>query len=170
MDHRRYLGLILPFDWNVHMAPQVVLILIFYQITWFQTLHVHSGILYPSTVFNGHTVDPTFLTQITGFQVLLALSHITAPCNGSKIYRKFQTKFGHKINKATMSFFCGLVYGRHNKSKDLNCDLLGSAGLKQVIYMCISEPIICESDSNGDNGLFMLIEELEVSENARLFW
>jgi hypothetical protein len=43
----------------------------------------------------------------------------------------------------------GLVYGRHNESRDLNCDLLELAGLKQII----SEPIIRESDSNGENGL-----------------
>ena len=42
-----------------------------------------------------------------------------------------------------------LVYGRHNESRDLNCDLLELAGLKQII----SEPIIRESDSNGENGL-----------------
>ena len=43
----------------------------------------------------------------------------------------------------------GLVYGRHDEARDLNCDLLERAGLKQVI----SEPIIRETDSNGENGL-----------------
>ena len=48
----------------------------------------------------------------------------------------------------------GLVYGRHNESRDLNCDLLELAGLKQVT----SEPIIRESDSNERMG-FVLIGE-----------
>ena len=43
----------------------------------------------------------------------------------------------------------GLVYGRHNECRDLNCDLLKLAGLKQIT----SEPVIRESDSNGENGL-----------------
>ena len=41
------------------------------------------------------------------------------------------------------------MYGRHNESRDLNCDLLELAGLNQII----SEPIIFESDSYGENGL-----------------
>jgi hypothetical protein len=53
----------------------------------------------------------------------------------------------------------GLVYGRHNECRDLNCDLLQLAGLKQVI----SEPIIRESDSNGENGL-------RADWGARGFW
>ena len=36
----------------------------------------------------------------------------------------------------------GLVYGRHNELRDLNCALLEQAGLKQII----SEPIIHETD------------------------
>jgi hypothetical protein len=43
----------------------------------------------------------------------------------------------------------GLVYGRHNECRDLNCDLLKLAGLNQVI----SEPVVKESDCNGENGL-----------------
>ena len=43
----------------------------------------------------------------------------------------------------------GLVYGRHNECRDLNCDLLELARLKQII----SELIIREFDSNGENGL-----------------
>ena len=43
----------------------------------------------------------------------------------------------------------GLVYGQHNETRDLNCNLLELAGLKQVI----SEPVIIESDRNGENGL-----------------
>ena len=41
------------------------------------------------------------------------------------------------------------MYGRHNKTRDLNCDLLEKAGLKQV--KC--EPVITETDENGENGL-----------------
>ena len=41
------------------------------------------------------------------------------------------------------------MYGRHNEARDLNCDLLERAGLKQVI----SEPIISETDRNGENEL-----------------
>jgi len=43
----------------------------------------------------------------------------------------------------------GLVYGRHNECRDLNCNLLKLAGLHQVT----SEPVIQESDNNGENGL-----------------
>jgi hypothetical protein len=43
----------------------------------------------------------------------------------------------------------GLVYGRHNECRDLNCDLLKLAGLKQII----SEPILRETDIHGQNGL-----------------
>ena len=43
----------------------------------------------------------------------------------------------------------GLVYGRHNECRDLNCDLLKLSGLKHVI----SEPVLRESDVNGQNGL-----------------
>ena len=43
----------------------------------------------------------------------------------------------------------GLVYNRHNKTRDLNCDLLEKAGLKQV--KC--EPVITATDENGENGL-----------------
>ena len=43
----------------------------------------------------------------------------------------------------------GLVYGRHNECRDLNCDLLKLAGLKQIV----SEPILRESDVHGQNGL-----------------
>ena len=42
----------------------------------------------------------------------------------------------------------GLVYGRHNETRDFNCDLLEKAGLKQV--KC--EPVITETDENGKNG------------------
>ena len=38
----------------------------------------------------------------------------------------------------------GLVYGRHNELRDLNCSLLELAGLKQVI----SEPIVSESEDS----------------------
>ena len=55
----------------------------------------------------------------------------------------------------------GLVYGRHNQCRDLNCDLLKLAGLKQII----SEPILreFESDDNGQNGL-------RVDWGVRGFW
>ena len=43
----------------------------------------------------------------------------------------------------------GLVYGRHNEIRELNCHLFELAGLKQIT----SEPILCESDVNGENGL-----------------
>ena len=43
----------------------------------------------------------------------------------------------------------GLVYGRHNEMRDLNCNLLELAGLKQVTR----EPIVRNSDMNGENGL-----------------
>ena len=43
----------------------------------------------------------------------------------------------------------GLVYGRHNECRDLHCDLLKLAGFKQVI----SEPVLRESDVEGENGL-----------------
>ena len=45
---------------------------------------------------------------------------------------------------------CGsLVYGRHYETRDFNCHLLDLAGLKQIKL----EPIVCESDENGENGL-----------------
>ena len=53
----------------------------------------------------------------------------------------------------------GLVYGRHNEARDLNCDLLEMAGLKQVT----KEPVIIESDSSGENGL-------RADWGARGFW
>ena len=43
----------------------------------------------------------------------------------------------------------GLVYGRHNETRDLNCNLLKLAGFKQVC----SEPVIVETDKDGNNGL-----------------
>ena len=43
----------------------------------------------------------------------------------------------------------GLVYGRHNECRDLHCDLLKLAGFKQIV----SEPVLRESDLNGENGL-----------------
>ena len=43
----------------------------------------------------------------------------------------------------------GLVYGRHNETRDLNCNLLELAGFKQVC----SEPVIVETDKDGNNGL-----------------
>jgi hypothetical protein len=43
----------------------------------------------------------------------------------------------------------GLIYGRHNEMRDLNCALLESSGLKQVV----SEPIVQESVVDGDKGL-----------------
>ena len=45
----------------------------------------------------------------------------------------------------------GLVYGRHNEIQDLNCHLFELAGL--IIKQITSEPILCESDVNGENGL-----------------
>ena len=36
------------------------------------------------------------------------------------------------VNHALNCPQSGLVYGRHNKTRDLNCDLLEKAGLKQV--------------------------------------
>jgi len=53
----------------------------------------------------------------------------------------------------------GLVYGRHNEIRDLNCHLFELAGLKQIT----SEPILCESDVNGENGL-------RADWGARGFW
>ena len=53
----------------------------------------------------------------------------------------------------------GLVYGRHNKMRDLNCHLLELAGLKQVTR----EPIVRYSDENGENGL-------RADWGARGFW
>ena len=41
------------------------------------------------------------------------------------------------------------MYGRHNETRDFNCDLLEKAGLKQV--KC--EPVITATDENGENGL-----------------
>jgi hypothetical protein len=52
-----------------------------------------------------------------------------------------------------------LVYGRHNEIRDLNCHLFELAGLKQIT----SEPILCESDVNGENGL-------RADWGARGFW
>ena len=52
-----------------------------------------------------------------------------------------------------------MVYGRHNEARDLNCDLLEMAGLKQVL----KEPVIIESDSSGENGL-------RADWGARGFW
>ena len=43
----------------------------------------------------------------------------------------------------------GLVYGKHNETRDLNCNLLELAGFKQVC----SEPVIVETDKDGNNGL-----------------
>ena len=53
----------------------------------------------------------------------------------------------------------GLVYGRHNEMRDLNCNLLELAGLKQVTR----EPIVRNSDMNGENGL-------RADWGARGFW
>ena len=41
------------------------------------------------------------------------------------------------------------MYGRHNEMRDLNCNLLEMAGLKQVT----TEPIVHNSDMNGENRL-----------------
>ena len=43
----------------------------------------------------------------------------------------------------------GLVYGRHNEFRDLNCSLLKMSGFKNVT----KEPVLRESDVNGCNGL-----------------
>ena len=56
----------------------------------------------------------------------------------------------------------GLVYGRHNETRDLNCNLLELAGFKQVC----SEPVIVETDKDGNNGL-RADWELEVSGNLK---
>ena len=53
----------------------------------------------------------------------------------------------------------GLVYQRHNESRDENCDLNRKAGLSQVI----SEPIIQEADANGAG-------ELRGDWSVRGFW
>jgi len=53
------------------------------------------------------------------------------------------------VNHALNCSKGGLVYGRHNECRDLHCDLLKLAGFKQIV----SEPVLRESDLNGENGL-----------------
>jgi len=48
------------------------------------------------------------------------------------------------LNHALNSPKGGLVYGRHNETRDLNCNLLELAGFKQVC----SEPVIVETDKD----------------------
>ena len=52
-----------------------------------------------------------------------------------------------------------MVYGQHNEPRDLNCHLFELAGLKQIT----PEPILRESDENGENGL-------RADWGARGFW
>ena len=60
------------------------------------------------------------------------------------------------VNHALNCSKGGLVYGRHNELRDLNCSLLELAGLKQVI----SEPIVSESEDS----------QLRADWAARGFW
>ena len=60
------------------------------------------------------------------------------------------------VNHALNCAKGGLVYGRHNELRDLNCSLLELAGLKQVI----SEPIILETND----------KQLRADWGARGFW
>ena len=60
------------------------------------------------------------------------------------------------VNHALNCSKGGLVYGRHNELRDLNCSLLELAGLKQVI----SEPIILETND----------KQLRADWGARGFW
>ena len=52
-----------------------------------------------------------------------------------------------------------MVYGQRSEIRDLNCHMFELAGLKQIT----SEPILCESDVNGENGL-------RADWGARGFW
>ena len=60
------------------------------------------------------------------------------------------------VNHALNCSKGGLVYGRHNELRDLNCSLLELAGLKQVI----SEPIVHETAD----------KQLRADWAARGFW
>ena len=81
------------------------------------------------------------------FRDALALRYGKTPANLPKICDADGATFD--VNHALNCPKGGLVYGRHNECRDLNCDLLRLAGLKQIV----SEPILRESDVNGENGL-----------------
>ena len=69
------------------------------------------------------------------------------------LWLAFSVSYQWKRVDANRALNCpggGLVYVNHNEFRDLNCDLLELAGLKQVM----SEPIIIEPDMSGENGLW----------------
>ena len=91
------------------------------------------------------------------FRDAIALRYGRTPSNLPRLCDADSEEFD--VNHALNCSKGGLVYGRHNECRDLNCDLLKLAGLKQII----SEPILRESDKDGQNGL-------RVDWGVRGFW
>ena len=91
--------------------------------------------------------DTFFELSADEFRDALALRYGRTPCHLPAFCDADGEVFD--VNHALNCPRGGLVYGRHNETRDLNCNLLELAGLKNII----SEPVVIDSDINGENGL-----------------